>query len=346
MNEQVPAGVGIPLDPRPSSLARTGRTRSATNSALGAAFLMLFSSAAFAQGYPVKPIRFVAPFAPGGGTDFIARVAAQKLTEAVMQQVIVENRPGAGGTLGAEVGAKAAPDGYTLTVIAGSYSVNPSLYKLNFDPVNDVTPIIQFSQGPFLVVVHPALPIKNAKDLIALARAKPDGLSYATSGQGSIVHLSTELFLYMAKIKAVHIPYKGTGPALTDTMAGHTQFLFGSIAAAAPIVKQGRLRGIAVTTAKRVPAMPDIPTLAESGVKGYDVILWHGLIGPKGLPRPIVDRVNGELNKALKARDMEEKLAADGVTAAGGTPEQFAAIIKRDIEVWRGVVQRAGVKAE
>jgi tripartite-type tricarboxylate transporter receptor subunit TctC len=308
--------------------------------------IALICSAANAQTYPSKPIRFVAPFAPGGGTDFIARVAAQKLTEAVMQQVIVENRPGAGGTLGAEVGAKAAPDGYTLTVIAGSYSVNPSLYKLNFDPVSDVTPIIQFSQGPFLVVVHPALPIKNAKDLIALARAKPDSLSYATSGQGSIVHLSTELFLYMAKIKAVHIPYKGTGPALTDTMAGHTQFLFGSIAAAAPIVKQGRLRGIAVTTAKRIPAMPDVPSLDESGVKGYDVILWHGLIGPRGLPRPIVDRVNADLNKALKAKDMEEKLAADGVTAAGGTPEQFGAIIKRDIETWRGVVKRAGVKAE
>jgi tripartite-type tricarboxylate transporter receptor subunit TctC len=313
---------------------------------IAVACLAMSSILATAQGYPIKPIRFVAPFAPGGGTDFIARVAAQKLTEALMQQVIVENRPGAGGTLGAEVGARAAPDGYTLTVIAGSYSVNPSLYKLNFDPVNDVTAIIQFSQGPFLVVVHPSLPIKNAKDLIALARAKPGGLSYASSGQGSIVHLSTELFLYMAKIKAVHIPYKGTGPALTDTMAGNTQFLFGSIAAAAPIVKQGRLRGIAVTTAKRIPAMPDIPTLAESGVKGYDVILWHGLIGPKGLPRPIVNRVNGELNKALKAKDMEEKLAADGVTAAGGTPEQFAAIIKRDIEVWRGVVQRAGVKAE
>jgi tripartite-type tricarboxylate transporter receptor subunit TctC len=263
-----------------------------------------------------------------------------------MQQVIVENRPGAGGSLGAEIGAKAAPDGYTLTVIAGSYSVNPSLYKLNFDPVNDITAIIQFSQGPFLVVVHPSLPIKNAKDLIALARAKPDGMSYATSGQGSIVHLSTELFLHMAKIKAVHIPYKGTGPALTDTMAGNTQFLFGSIAAALPVVKQGRLRGIAVTTAKRVPALPDMPTIAESGVKGYDVILWHGLIGPKGLPRPIVDRVNADLNKALRAKDMEEKLAADGVTAAGGTSEQFAGIIKRDIEVWRGVVKRAGVKAE
>jgi tripartite-type tricarboxylate transporter receptor subunit TctC len=305
-----------------------------------------WSAAASAQNYPVKPIRFVAPFAPGGGTDFIARVAAQKLTEAVKQQVIVENRPGAGGTLGAEIGAKSPPDGYTFTVIAGSYAVNPSLYKLNFDPVNDITPVIQFSQGPFLVVVHPALPIKNMKDLIALARSKPGGLSYASSGQGSIVHLATELFLFMANVKAVHIPYKGTGPALTDTMSGQTQFLFGSIAAAMPIVKQGRLRGIAVTTAKRIPALPDIPTIAESGVKGYDVILWHGLIGPKGLPRPIVDRVNGELNRALTAKDMEEKLAADGVSAAGGTPEQFGSLIKRDIETWRGVVQRAGVKAE
>jgi hypothetical protein len=207
------------------------------------------SSCAWAQQYPVKPIRFVAPFAPGGGTDFIARVAAQKLTEAVKQQVIVENRPGAGGTLGAELGARAAPDGYTFTVIAGSYAVNPSIYKLAFDPVNDITPVIQFSQGPLLIVVHPALPIKSMKDLIALARSKPGGLSYASSGQGSIVHLSTELFLYMAKVKAVHIPYKGTGPAITDTMSGQTQFLFGSIAAVMPIVKQGRLRGIAVTTA-------------------------------------------------------------------------------------------------
>jgi len=298
------------------------------------------------QPWPAKPIRFVAPFAPGGGTDFIGRVAAQKLTEAVKQQVIVENRPGAGGTLGAEVGAKAAPDGYTFTVIAGSYSVNPAIYKLAFDPVNDITPVIQFSQGPLLVVVHPALPIKNMKDLIALARNKPGGLSYASSGQGSIVHLSTELFLYMAKAKAVHIPYKGTGPAITDTMSGQTQFLFGSIAAVMPIVKQGRLRGIAVTTEKRLAALPDVPTIAESGVKGYDVVLWHGLVGPKGLPRAIVDRVNGDLNKALRAKDMEEKLATDGVSPAGGTPEQFGAIIKRDIDTWRKVVQMAGVKAE
>ncbi len=312
------------------------------------AFSLLFAStgAMAQQAWPAKSIRFVAPFAPGGGTDFIGRVAAQKLTEAVKQQVIVENRPGAGGTLGAELGAKAAPDGYTFTVVAGSYSVNPAIYKLAFDPVNDITPIIQFSEGPLLVVVHPSLPIKNMKDMIALAKARPNGLSYASSGQGSIVHLATELFLYTASVKATHIPYKGTGPAITDTIAGQTQILFGSIAAVMPMVKQNRLRGVGVTTAKRLAALPDVPTLAESGVKGYDVVLWHGLVGPKGLPRPIVDRVNAELNKALKARDMEDKLAADGVSPAGGTPEQFGAIIKRDINTWRKVVQTAGVKAE
>ena len=312
-------------------------------------FLALFAvttSAWAQQQWPAKSIRFVAPFAPGGGTDFIGRVAAQKLTEAVKQQVIVDNRPGAGGTLGAEIGAKSAPDGYTFTVIAGSYAVNPAIYKLAFDPVNDIVPIIQFSEGPLLVVVHPALPIKSMKDMIALAKAKPNGMSFASSGQGSIVHLATELFLYTAGIKAVHIPYKGTGPAITDTISGQTQFLFGSIAVVMPVVKQGRLRGVAVTTAKRLAALPEVPTLAESGVKGYDVVLWHGLVGPKGLPRPIVDRVNNELNKALKAKDMEDKLAVDGVTPAGGTPEQFAATIKRDIDTWRKVVQMAGVKGE
>ena len=308
---------------------------------------LITSTSAWAQQqWPAKSIRFVAPFAPGGGTDFIGRVAAQKLTEALKHQVIVDNRPGAGGTLGAEIGAKAPPDGYTFTVIAGSYAVNPAIYKLAFDPVNDIVPVIQFSEGPLLVVVHPALPIKSMKDMISLAKAKPNGMSFASSGQGSIVHLATELFLYSAGIKAVHIPYKGTGPAITDTISGQTQFLFGSIAVVMPIVKQGRLRGIAVTTSKRLPALPDVPTISESGVKGYDVVLWHGLVGPKGLPRAIVDRVNGDLNKALKAKDMEDKLAADGVSPAGGTPEQFAATIKRDIDIWRKVVQVAGVIGE
>ena len=313
-----------------------------------AVFLALaaLASGAWAQQWPAKSIRFIAPFAPGGGTDFIGRVAAQKLTEAVKQQVIVDNRPGAGGTLGAELGAKAPPDGYTFTVIAGSYSVNPALYKLAFDPVNDITPVIQFSQGPLLIVVHPSLPVKNVKELIAISKTQKGGLSYASSGQGSIVHLATELFLHQAGIKAVHIPYKGTGPAITDTISGQTQMLWGSIAAALPQVKNNRLKAVAVTTPQRIPALPDVATVTESGLKGYEVILWHGLIAPKGLPRPIVDRVNAELNKALKAKDMEEKLAADGVSSAGGTPEQFGSIIKRDIEVWRKVVQTANIKPE
>jgi tripartite-type tricarboxylate transporter receptor subunit TctC len=301
---------------------------------------------ALSQNYPTKPIRIIAPFAPGGGTDFIARVAALKLSEVLGQQAIVENRAGAGGVLGAEVGAKSAPDGYTYTLISGSYAVNPSLYKLNFDPVNDITAVIQMSQGPFLVVVHPSLPVKNIKELIALAKAKPNSLNYASSGTGSITHLATALFVEMADIKMVHIPYKGTSPAITDTIAGQTQILFGSVAATLPQMKNGRFKGIAVTTPKRIDAAPEIPTVSESGLKGYEVILWHGLIAPKGLPKPILDRVNGELNKIVRNKDMQDKLAGDGVSAAGGTPEQFAALIKRDIEVWRKVVQKAGVKAE
>ena len=310
------------------------------------AVALAVAGGAYAQSYPTKSIRIIAPFAPGGGTDFIGRVAAQKLTEGLGQQVIVDNRPGAGGSLGAELGTKAPPDGYTYTLIAGSYSVNPSLYKLHFDPVADITPVIQLSQGPFLIVCHPALPIKNIKELIALAKAKPNGLIYASSGQGSIVHLATELFADMAGIKMIHVPYKGTGPALTDTISGQTQLLWGSIATTLPQVKTGRLRSIAVSTAKRIEALPQVPTVDESGLKGYDTILWHGLIAPRGLPRPILDRVNGELNKILKQKEMQDKLAGDGVTAAGGTPEQFGALIKKDIDTWHRVVQKAGVKPE
>ena len=315
--------------------------------------IILASACAFAaitgaqaQTYPTKSVRIIAPFAPGGGTDFIARVAAAKLSEAMGQQFIVDNRPGAGGSLGAELGAKAPPDGYTLTLIAGSYAVNPALFKLNFDSVNDITPVIQLSQGPFLIVAHPALPVKTAKDLIALGKAKPNTLLYASSGQGSITHLATALFADMAGIKMVHIPYKGTGPAITDTISGQTQLLWGSIAPTTPHVKSGRLKAIAVSTMQRVEAFKDVPTVNESGLKGYDVILWHGLIAPKNLPRPILDRLNAELNKMLKAKDMQDRLAGDGVSAAGGTPEQFGALIKKDIDTWQRVVQKAGVKAE
>ena len=302
---------------------------------------------AASQPYPNHLIRIIAPFAPGGGTDFIARVAAAKLTEVLGQQVVVDNRPGAGGVLGAELGAKAPPDGYTFTLIAGSYAVNPALFKLAFDPVNDIQPVIQLSQGPFLIVVHPALPVKTTRDLIALAKSKPGQLAYASSGAGSITQLATELFDDMAGIKMIHVPYKGTGPALTDTIGGQVQVLFGSVAPVMPQMKAGRLKGIAVSTAKRIDAAPDIPTVIESSnLKNYDVVLWHGIVGPKGLPKPILDRVNGELNKILKSKEMQDKLAGEGVSAAGGTPEEFGKLIKSDIDTWIKVVKKTGIKAE
>jgi tripartite-type tricarboxylate transporter receptor subunit TctC len=310
------------------------------------AMLAAFALPARAQQYPTKPVRIIVPFAPGGGSDFIARFMAQRLTESLGSQVIVENKPGAGGVLGVEVGVKSPGDGYTLTLIASSYTVNPSIYKLHFDPVTDITPIIQMSQGPLLVVVSPGVPVKTIKELIALAKSKPGEVTFASSGQGSVIHLATELFDTMANIKMNHIPYKGTGPALTDTLAGQTNVFFSSTANAMPHVKAGKLRAIAVTTTKRIPALPDVPTIAESGVPGYDVVLWHGLIGPKGLPRAVVDRINGEVTKSLKLKETAEQLQNDGVAPAGGTPEQFAAQIRKEIGIWKKVAADAGVKAE
>ena len=310
------------------------------------AVLALAAGLAQSQQYPTKPVRIIAPFAPGGGTDFIARLIAQKLTERLGPQVIVENKPGAGGNLGAEFAVKSAPDGYTLLLVAGSYTVNPSLYKLSFDPVNDIMPLVQLSQGPFVVAVHPSVPANDLKELIELARRQPDKLSYASAGSGSITHLASELFLDMAKIKIVHIPYKGTGPALNDTIAGSTQLIFGSVSTTLQFIKSGRLRGLAVTTPRRISALPDLPTVAEAGVPGYEVVLWHGLVAPKGVPRPIVDRLNREANEVLKAKDMGDLLATDGVAPAGGTPEQFRAVIKADIERWRGVVKQANIKVD
>jgi tripartite-type tricarboxylate transporter receptor subunit TctC len=316
---------------------------------LSGALLVLAAATAgtsFAQTYPSKPVRIIAPFAPGGGTDFIARLIAQKLTERIGQQVIVENKPGAGGNLGAEFAVKSPPDGYTLLLIAGSYTVNPSLYRLSFDPVNDISPIVQLSQGPFVVAVHPSVPAKTLKELIDYARREPDKLSYASAGSGSITHLASELFMQMANIRVVHVPYKGTGPALNDTIAGNTQLIFGSVATTLQFIKSGRLRGLAVTTPQRIAAAPDLPTVAEAGVPGYEVVLWHGLVGPKGLPSAVVERINQAANDALKSKDVADLLATDGVAPAGGAPETFRALIKADIERWSKVVKQANIKID
>ena len=308
--------------------------------------LLALPPLASAQEWPTKPVKIVVPFAPGGGSDFIARYIARRLTEELKQPFIVDNKPGAGGNIGAEQGIKSPPDGYTLTLIASSYTVNPSVYKLSFDPINDITPIVQISQGPLIIVTNPSLPAKTLNEFIAIAKAKPNEINYASSGQGSIIHAATELFNQRAGVKMTHVPYKGSGPALTDTIAGTTQVFFSSASTAMPQVQAGKLRAIGVTTAKRIPALPDVPTVAESGVANYEVTLWHGLIGPKGMPPAIVGRINAAVVKALKLKESEEQLQNDGVSPAGGTPQQFGAIIKAETDLWRKVVADAGIKAE
>src|SRR5438132_11141148 len=311
-----------------------------------AAVLLFASGPASPQPYPVKPVKLIVPFAPGGGSDVSGRFIAQKLSTALGQQVVVENRAGAGGVIGVEAGLKSPPDGYTLTLIPSSYTAYPSVYKLKFDPVGDLAPIIQISQGPLLVVVHPSLPVRTAQELIALARSRPGKLNFASPGHGTTLQLATDMFATMAGIKLNHVPYKGTGPALTDTIAGQTDLYFSGISTALPQVRSGRLRAIAVTTANRVAAASEVPTIAESGLPDYAVAVWYGLAGPKGLPRAIVDRLNAEVSRVLQLKETGEQLQNDGVSPAGGTPEQFLTVIAREIEVWRRVVNEAGVKAE
>jgi len=304
------------------------------------------SATAPGQAYPTKPIRVIVAASPGGGTDFMARIVGQKLSEVLGQQVVVDNRPGAGSTLGFELGVRAAPDGYTLNMITPSWSINPSLYPIKFDASNDYTPILLVARGPFVIVVHPSLPARTTRQLVALAKAKPGDIAYGSSGQGAIVHLATELFLYKAGIKMTHVPYKGGGPALTDLIAGQIQLVFATPQAGLPQVKAQRVRAIAVTTRERLTAAPEIPSVAESGVPDYEVTNWHGLIGPKGLPRAVVERLNTEVNKAIRSKDLESKLEANGVSAAGGNPEVLYELIKREIEQWRQVVTAAGVKVQ
>src|SRR3989442_8581238 len=313
--------------------------------ALVAAAFLVASATVLGQQYPTKPVKIIVAFAPGGGNDFIARFMAQKLTTALGQQFIVENKAGAGGSVGFEAGVKSPPDGYTLTLISNSYTVNPAIYSLRFDPLADMTPVIQISQGPLLVVVHPSVQVKNLRELIELAKAKPEQINFALP-QGSVTHLAAVLFASMAGIKLHHLPYKGLGPALTDTLGGHTNALFASTATMLHHVRAGRLRALAVTPPPRLPAEPDIPTVAESGVPGYEVVLWHGLIGPKGLPPPIGAPIPRAGTTALKLKDATEQLQNDGVSPAGGPPEQFLATIKNEIAVWRKIVNETGIRVE
>ncbi|MEK6591939.1 MAG: tripartite tricarboxylate transporter substrate binding protein [Pseudomonadota bacterium] len=301
-----------------------------------------FSGSALAQKYPNKPVRMLVPFAPGGGTDIMARIIAQKMSEALGQSVIVDNRAGGGGTIGAETAARAAPDGYTLIMVSGSYGTNAALYKLPYDPVRDIQAIALLGETGFVVALHPTVPIKNIKEMIAYNKANPGKLNYASTGTGGITHLATELFDLMAGTKMTHIPYKGTGPALNDLLGGQVQLIFGSTPATLPHVKSGRLRGIAVTTGKRIAPLPDVATVGET-VPGYNAVLWYGLWGPKGLPKDIVNLWNTEVAKILQTDEMKKRLAGDALEGGGGPPDQFLNILKRDVEKWKKVVKEAKI---
>jgi tripartite-type tricarboxylate transporter receptor subunit TctC len=300
---------------------------------------------ALAQNYPTKPVRLIVAFLPGGGADIVARQFTPKLSRDFGQSFVVDNRGGAGGSIGAEIAAKAVPDGYTLICVSGSYAANAALYKPAFDAVTGIAPIVEVGFSPFIVSVHPSVAAKSIQELIALARPKPGQLTYGSSGTGGITHLATELMASMGKIKMVHIPYKASSAALVDVIGGQIQLIVGSMLPTLPHVRSGKIRALAVTTAERWPNTPEIPTVAES-LPGYDVELWFGFWAPKGTPQSIVNRLNAAVNNAMQEEDMKQSLAAGGLRASGGTAQKFAERIRKDVARWEKVVAEIGMKPD
>jgi tripartite-type tricarboxylate transporter receptor subunit TctC len=303
---------------------------------------------AVAQSFPAKPVRIIVGFAPGGGTDFVARVLGQRLGEVWGQPVLVENRAGAGGTIGADFVAKSAPDGYTLFLgVNATQSIAPALYpKLPYNPATDFAPITIAAVTPVLLVTHPSLPVKSVKDLIAIARAQPGQLNYASTGTGALPHLTTELFSLRAGVKMNHVPYKGGAPAMMDLVAGQVSLMFDNIPTAIAQVRANKVRALAVAQAKRTPAAADIPTMAESGFPGFEVLSWQGFLAPAGTPGAVVNRLNADILKVLAQPDVRERLTAQGIEIRTSTPAEFAAIIRADAEIWAKVVKATGTKIE
>jgi tripartite-type tricarboxylate transporter receptor subunit TctC len=310
----------------------------------GLASISTFSLAA-TPAWPTKPIRLVVPFAAGGGTDTIARALGQKITENFGQQVIVDNRAGAGGTIGAEMVARANPDGYTLSMVSASYGANPALYKLPYDPVNGITPINLLCVGPLVLIGNTKVPAKDLKELIATARAKPNGLTYGSTGVGSLAHLVGAMFTQMTGAEMLHVPYKGVAPALIDMMAGNLNLGYYTAVAALPHIKAGRLKAYGVTTEKRSDALPGVPAIGEV-VSGYAAEHWYGLWGPRGIPRDVVMRLNQVVNKALEVPEIRDRIIADGFTPTQSTPEDFGKRLARDVARWKDVVKRGNIRID
>jgi len=313
-----------------------------------AAGVLACVGAVHAQSYPSKSIRYVVPYAPGGSTDIVARVLALKLSEAMGQQVVVDNRPGAGGAIGADIVAESPPDGYTMvTAVTSIMAINQFLYrKLPYDPEKDFAPVTQVGSLPLILVIHPSLPAKNVREFIAIAKAKPGQLNYGSSGVGTATHMTTELFKAMAGVDLVHIPYKGSGQVMGDVIGGQLALIFDQIVSSLPHVQGGKLRMLAITSAKRFPSLPDLPTIAESGVPGYESISWAGVAVPAGTPKEIVARLHAEIVKVLAMPDIRERFLRDGIETIGSTPEQFSEHIRRERIKWAKVVKDSGAKAD
>jgi tripartite-type tricarboxylate transporter receptor subunit TctC len=319
--------------------------KSLTVTALALTALLSPHYAAAQSGYPSRPIRLIVPSAPGGGTDFTARTLGQKLTESLGQTVIVDNRAGAAGNIGVEIAAKSSPDGYTLVMPITSFSINPHLYsKLPFDTVKDFSPIVLASSAPLFLVITPSVPAKSVGELINVAKAKPGQLNYANSGNGTTAHLAGELFKKMAGVDLVSVPYKGGGPAVLDLIAGRVQIYFSTIPAALTQVQAGKLRGLAVTTAKRVNLIPDVPTVSESGLPGFEVVGWFGIFAPAGTPGPVVAKLNKEINAALRTPDIQQRFASQGLIPGGGTPEDLSRFLRAEIAKWGALIKEAGIQ--
>ncbi len=314
---------------------------------IGGLALALVMAGAAAQNYPTRPIRLVVPQSAGGSTDLVARPLAQRVGDALKTSVVVDNRPGAGSTIGTDIAAKAPPDGYTLLAVAASFTMSPSLYKkLPFDPINDFAPISLLSSLPNILVVHPAQPVKSVKDLVAYAKAQPGKLNYSSSGVATGTHMSMELFKHMAGISMVHVPYKGGAPSVTALLSNEVQLCFATMSTALPHVKSGRLRALAVSTARRATAAPDVPAIAESGVPGYDYASWIGLLAPAKVPPAIIARWHGEAARVMQTPEMKTLLQHEGSEPVGNSPQEFGNIIKTEVERWRAVSKAAGIKAD